>query len=369
MKRATVVIGANYGDEGKGRTVDFLASQLTGSKAVVRFNGGAQAGHTVTAPEGRHVFSHLASGSFVGAKTYLAKHYVCNPILFWKEIREFKGPDPIIAADPRCFITTPYDILVNQFIEDMRGDKRHGSVGVGFGETIERNNFPAFRLWKSDIKDRDALRQKVKNIRDNWLPFRLRKLGAGAPPPKTDTRMSDKMVDGFVDATLEFNKRVPSAGVEFIERDSIIFEGAQGLCLDQTSGEFPHVTRSNTGLTNVLPMAKALALELDVIYATRSYLTRHGAGPLPSEYVPNPPIVDKTNIDQPYQGTIRFGRLDVVELAKRIAADVKLGGRLIRSASLAVSCVDQMDFVPKVPDVPLRLASYGPARSDTNLAV
>jgi len=76
------------------------------------------------------------------------------------------------------------------------------------------------------------------------------------------------------------------------------------LALDMNSKNFPHVTRSSTGLTNVLPIARVLSLDLDIIYVTRSYLTKHGAGPLPGEYVPDPPIVDETNTNHPYQGPL-----------------------------------------------------------------
>src|SRR5258708_6994888 len=108
MKRATVVIGANYGDEGKGKMVDYLVSQITNEKVVVRFNGGAQAGHTVMLPDGkRHIFSHFGSGTLANAQTYLAKHFVCNPILFWKEYRQLSelSITPKVAVDPRCFVT------------------------------------------------------------------------------------------------------------------------------------------------------------------------------------------------------------------------------------------------------------------------
>ena len=83
---AKAVIGANYGDEGKGLMTDYHAAPAGTAGIVVRFNGGAQAGHTVTTPEGaRHVFSHFGSGSLVGAATFLSRHVVCHPTLFFKE--------------------------------------------------------------------------------------------------------------------------------------------------------------------------------------------------------------------------------------------------------------------------------------------
>ena len=90
--QGSVVIGANYGDEGKGLMTDFLCRQHS-ADLVVRFNGGAQAGHTVVTPEGeRHVFHHIGSGYFAGVPTYLSKFFVSNPVLFKQEYQELRIP-------------------------------------------------------------------------------------------------------------------------------------------------------------------------------------------------------------------------------------------------------------------------------------
>lgn len=369
MKRATVVIGANYGDEGKGRMVDWLAAQTGTTATVVRFNGGAQAGHTVVTPDGRrHVFSHLGSGSFCGARTFLAKHFVCNPILFWTEIRDFEkvhDAAPMIAADPRCLITTPYDIIINQALEDQRGAGRHGSVGVGFGETIERNAFPAFQLAKSSLGDPKAAAQTVRNIRDRYLPQRLRQLGLD-PVPRTDKRLDDGMLTGFLKAAQAFDDEVPSAGLEYLQKTPLIFEGAQGLALDMTHGVFPNVTRSNTGLTNVIPIAKRLGLQLDVVYMSRTYATRHGAGPLPGECTPPTAIWDETNTPHAYQGTLRFAPLDPAGLKHRIGVDLKAAAGLVRTAEVAATCADHafgsLDTLMALPFIRTSWVASGPVR-------
>ncbi len=87
-KTAQVVIGAQFGDEGKGRLIDHYATLAGGDSIVIRFNGGAQAGHTVVTPEGqRHIFSHVGSGAFAGAATFLSRFFVANPILLLKEMK------------------------------------------------------------------------------------------------------------------------------------------------------------------------------------------------------------------------------------------------------------------------------------------
>lgn len=368
MKRATVVIGANYGDEGKGLIVDYLASK-TPNAVVVRFNGGAQAGHTVVTPDGeRHVFHHLGAGTFAGAHTYLAKHFVLNPLLFWKEINELSlGVTARIrvGADPRCFVSTPYDMMINQRLEDKRGAERHGSVGVGFGETIERNQYPAFRLYKDDLKDVGKVRNKLKLIRDVWIPQRCHKLGIDVVE---DAALRDELLDEIVKSFTAFNKAVYTAGAEFLDGRNVIFEGAQGLALDMDGPNFPHVTRSNTGLTNVVPLAAACNLGLDVIYVTRPYLTKHGAGPLPGECEPWASIKDDTNLPHPFQGVMRYAKLDVTGMLMRIRNDIKLlpGGN---RHCIAMTCMDHMDVPNGYGDIlttrfgkDVRYKSDGPTR-------
>lgn len=112
-----IVIGANFGDEGKGLMTDTFASQYE-SCLVVRCNGGSQAGHTVITPEGnRHVFKHFGSGTLAGAHTLLSQDFIINPIVFRTEREELVsqfGIAPVVYADDRAIITTPFDMLLNQ---------------------------------------------------------------------------------------------------------------------------------------------------------------------------------------------------------------------------------------------------------------
>src|SRR5512139_3851165 len=113
--RATAVIGMNYGDEGKGHMVNYLSDSHT---LNIRFNGGAQASHAVFLADGRsHIFHHFGSGSLRGARTLLASHFIVNPIIFVWELKELipKAPMREVFVDPRCRVTTPYDMTVNEF--------------------------------------------------------------------------------------------------------------------------------------------------------------------------------------------------------------------------------------------------------------
>lgn len=353
MRTAKVVIGANYGDEGKGLMTDFFSAQGDNS-LVVRFNGGCQAGHTVTTPDGRrHVFAHFGAGTFAGAATYLSRHFAVNPALYQKERAKLLllvGRTPRLYVDERAPVTTFFDMLLNQLVEDFRGAKRHGSCGMGFGETIGRHEAGAHSLVARDLLDVQALRRKLNQIRDVYLPARLKVLGLPDFGQHHELCTTDVLVDAFIEVSQDFLADVVlvrGAASAFVGVDNLVFEGAQGLLLDQNRGAFPYVTRSNTGIANALEVAREAGLaQLDVTYVTRAYLTRHGAGPLANELPDRPYIgvVDLTNQPNPYQGTLRFAYLDHDQLAQAIRTDLAdaAGAGVNVRASLAVSCLDQV---------------------------
>lgn len=353
VKKANVVVGANYGDEGKGLMTDFFAAQGDNS-LVIRFNGGCQAGHTVATPDGRrHVFAHFGSGTFAGAATYLSRHFAVNPVLYRKErmkLLPLVGTLPKILVDERAPVTTFFDMLVNQLVEEHRGANRHGSCGLGYGETIGRHEDRKFALVAKDLLDPQGLRTKLEQIRDVHLPARCWDLGVSTFGQHHALCTSDVLIDAFLEATQEFLAEVilvRTAGSALVGFDNLVFEGAQGLLLDQDRGAFPHVTRSNTGIMNALEVAREAGVDaLAVSYATRAYLTRHGAGPMAHELpgLPYANVVDLTNQPNAYQGTLRFAYLDHDRLAQTIRIDLAdvAGSGIAVTAKLAVSCLDQV---------------------------
>lgn len=351
MKSAKVVVGTGFGDEGKGHLVDYFASEFGKDCTVVRFNGGAQAGHTVVSPDGkRHIFHHFSSGTLTGAKTYLSKFFVVNPILFRKEFDTLQklGISPITYADQCCLVTTPYDMIINQILETNRGYKRYGSCGLGFNETVERSMFPEFRIDIKMLFNTSLLLDILKEIVTCYLPKRLQKLGiVDIPKFFMDVLMSPTMVENYFDDIRFFTYNIGRVDeVLLMAEDNVIFEGAQGLLLDQDHLYFPHVTRSKTGISNVLELIKDTDIDfLDIIYITRPYATRHGAGPFPHEInkLPRVSIVDKTNIDHEFQGSLRYGLLDLDTLYTSIIADTCKIDSVPYSINLAINCMDQMD--------------------------
>ena len=350
---AVAIIGAAYGDEGKGLLTGAFAAHTGPDTLVVRFNGGAQAGHTVTLADGRgdgkrHVFHHVGSGSFAGAATYLSRFFVANPILLRTELAELAalGVHPKIAIDPDAPVTLPFDMMINQIVERFRGNARHGSCGMGIGETVERGLNPQFALAAKDLGDVTALRALLARVKTDWVPVRLARLGVASLTEEDHELLdSSAIANQWLADVAAFRDAVAVMPPPRVRH--IVFEGAQGLLLDQDRGAFPYVTRSNTGLKNVIPLARDFGVEhLDIVYATRAYTTRHGAGPLAHELPekPYPGIVDATNIANPWQGTLRFGTLYLDLLARTIGDDLSdLGSpAFTASTQLAVTCLDQV---------------------------
>lgn len=349
MKKAHAVIGSGYGDEGKGLMTDYLAARGE-VPSVVRTNGGAQAGHTVQTPDGRrHVFHHISSGSLAGAATHLSRFFVSNPVFFMRERQAVMalGGNGSVTVDPRGIITTPYDMMINQVIERARGTARHGSCGMGFGEAIERSLRPEFSMTFNDFaKGAAHIEDIIGRIRREWAPFRLAQLGLVEEARQfADMLLSEDLVQGFIaDCAAFWNSAAPLPDARI--PDGVVFEGAQGLLLDQDYGAFPHVTRSNTGLKNMLAVAAEAGIGgLDVTYMTRAYATRHGAGPFAHEDADTSwlAMVDPTNEPNDWQGAIRTAPLDLDAVSAAIRHDLGHASPDVEvSATIGISCVDQI---------------------------
>jgi adenylosuccinate synthase len=341
--KTDVVIGAAYGDEGKGRTVCDLASP---ESVVVRYNGGAQAGHTVEYGGDRHVFSHFGSATLKGCETILAREFVCHPRLFNQEWQELSTHEPRVLVDRNCRVSTIFDVLINLMAERARGSDRHGSVGVGFGETIARSeeNFGLTAGELATLSDCE-LRKRLRAIRDQWLPKRCVDLGVDHEDPLiggrfAETLRSPQTIEHYLDECREFRARI-RIGEPVFDADHLIFEGAQGLMLDMEIGCFPHVTRSHCGLKYLRQLSDRY---LQVHFITRAYTTRHGAGPLPEELpeLPYPKVKDATNIYNESQEGLRFSYLNLDTLDYAIAADFATNGDAQMRLQGVMTCLDQV---------------------------
>jgi adenylosuccinate synthase len=335
MKHIKVVIGSNYGDECKGLATNYFSSNSDGKCLNVLFNGGSQRGHTVDLKNGwRHVFHHFGSGTFSGATTYFDKNFMVYPAEF---VREYIT----LPVRPRCFaskdcrVTTPYDAFINWIVEDSRGDSRHGSCGYGVWETQKRyedGNY-SFRLSKLFSMRDEEIFEYLTDIANVYLPNRLKYYGIYRIPDEYKVLISsERLRHHFLQDIREMQSVVEIADFQHIAEafDTIVFEGAQGLALDENNKKsYPHVTASDTTSQNPLKLIKELqcSCDIEVCYITRSYFTRHGAGEFPTECDKdkiNPLIEDATNIDNKYQKSIRYGYFDKKEFMSRVNSDRSL---------------------------------------------
>lgn len=342
--KAIAVIGAAFGDEGKGRLTHVFAAQAKGPAVVVRYNGGPQAGHTVIRDDGvGHIFHHYGAGTLDAAATYLSKYFICNPLLWIGEQKDLgQYVEPRLYVDPASPITTPYDMLINRESERARGVKRHGSCGYGVNETVVRlldGKFPLF-AWHLERKD---FVDRVKAIRDDYLPKRMETLRLIPSENMREACDSKRLWDEFIDSAIQFHKvAIPMIASELPRFETIIFEGSQGLCLAEDFRFFPHVTRSRTGLPNIVEICEQAGIaDIEAVYVTRAYTTRHGRGPFPTE-VPGLAYDDPTNVENEWQGAMRFGHLDIDLVQEAVRGDMKKCGHLKVRCSLAITCMDQI---------------------------
>lgn len=326
MSRHVGVIGLSFGDEGKGATVDHLAT--TGVyKNVIRFSGGAQAAHHVVhEPTGKvHRFSQFGSGTFRGLDTVLSEYMMVDPLRLVSEANALKNgfginhPLDLVFIDERALVTTPYHCFANRAAEVKRGQDAHGSCGVGVGETMRMSLlFPDDAIRIGDLRDPKTLRAKLEILHDRyqsseaissiWNPSTESAFGrfANEVPSVDDlmTAYSGMDVLNVIDQTdMDW----------FLNHERCIFEGSQGVLLDEWYGFHPHTTWSTTTFENVDKLLAASGVESASTYrlgALRSYTTRHGAGPFPTECARGFP--EPHNGPGVYQGAWREGVFDAV---------------------------------------------------------
>ncbi len=339
-----VVIGKNFGDEGKGLATDYFAmlAQREGSSClVIRHNGGAQAGHTVDFPDKRFVFHQLSSGSFRGADTYWAEPFLPDLYKLRGEINDFRKLSdfvPKIYGNENCRCGYIDDVLINMALERSRGDSRHGSCGMGINEAVKRSEYPQFRLTLGEVcrMSAQSLYKRLQEIRGEYLNLRLEKLGLSL---NNCGEYGELLQNPNVLYNVSEEMCRASEGIKVCRDDiaksyeQVIFEGAQGLLLDQNYRAFaPHLTTSDTGIKNPMEfMCRNFPKEVpEIVYISRTYVTRHGAGPLPREGEFDHAqlgIDDKTNIFNEWQGQLRYApHGDFQEFIAPIKADLSKNG-------------------------------------------
>jgi adenylosuccinate synthase len=384
-KKIDIVLGALFGDEGKGQTVHSLSTPGT---LVVRFSGGHQVGHTVVTEDGKeHIFCQFGSGTFKGASTHISEYCTIYPTSMKREFDELRQKIDIksvlqkYTVSPLTMITTPYDVLYNHIIHKGQTEK-HGSVGVGFGTTIQRNE-DHYTLYAADLLSPFIREEKLKQIK-NYYYNKLKITNSVFNSLNNETfnqnihsgilsafeSKIDELMDDFNKSIEWFIKNIIVYEPTFVinHPKHVVFEGSQGIQLDQKLGVFPHVTRSNTTALNAMEWMKNRLLtrkstkydeevigsvNIRVHYVTRAYMTRHGNGPFPND-TPHTNLIKDATLSNPpsfFQGEMKTAPMDFQLLKNSILYNQSIMQRYINfldyNENLVVTCCDQIEKLDK----------------------
>lgn len=320
-----LVLGLGFGDESKGKTTDVLCREATGPAVVIRFSGGPQAGHNVVTPDGRHhTFRQFGAGTFAGASTYLSRHMLVNPITLEREaaalyLKGVRDPLELLFVDREALVTSIYHVAANRLAETLRGKDRHGSCGMGIGECIEDSlEYPKMALKIGDLEDKSILRKKLAFSRGLKLS---RFADFDLPHDDPDwAAILDPDVEHQVERYHALSQQFPIVDRDWMRHlvgqpGNLVFEGAQGVLLDQDYGFHPHTTWSKTTFENALELLDEAGFDSAQarrIGVTRAYATRHGAGPLPTEDTSGMYAGDRDNVTNEFQEGFRVGAFDAV---------------------------------------------------------
>lgn len=342
-----VVIGANYGDEGKGLATDYFTQKAKGPVLNVLYNGGPQRGHTVEHRNGlRHIFHHFGSGFFSGASTYFDENFLVDPIKFNIEHCELLDQakyftdmteeeaieNSICFCHPNCRVITPWDAMANQILQ-----KGNNTCGCGIWQTIQRySNAPFATTFKgmSDMDDPE-LNQYLRSI--SWyMLYQIAKTYDGSPMAQInkllgeykDVWFNDQLYTNFIYDIRQMASRVIFTSFRDITEgvDTIIFEGGQGLAIGEQNGASlcHESTPSNTGSLIPISLCDGISDDAEICYVTRTYVTRHGDGYLEQECSKTDLFlkdIDITNQSNKFQGDLRYGHFNSEIVYGRINQD------------------------------------------------
>jgi adenylosuccinate synthase len=329
MSKHKIVVGLGFGDEGKGTIVDHLTSRGE-YDFVVRFSGGPQAAHNVVTDDGlHHTFSQFGAGTFNGVPTILTRHMLVNPTQMEYEAQALSEKidfDPFskLIISENSLLITPWHMAFNQLQEIRRGEGRHGSCGQGIGVTQKfALDYPDLALRMKDLfLDRDSFVAKASIVQEllkaeygKWTKDEFMSMNGYS---RTDLVRTPGNVHGVFEYFMKDHNPLilPDEEIEELLYDSnCVWEGSQGVLLDEWKGFHPYTTWSTTTPHTALHILNDIGVnteeDVEVIGVTRTYHTRHGAGPFPSE---DPKLLEEFpeahNGEGKFQGGWRVGALD-----------------------------------------------------------
>jgi len=356
---AVLIADLGYGDAGKGSIVDYLA-RSGGVHTVVRYNGGAQAAHNVITPDCRHhTFAQFGSATFIpGVRTHLSRFMLLHPLAMLAEERHLsslgiKDAFARLSVDRRALLITPFQQSANRIREQSRGDERHGSCGMGIGETqSDWLTYGEDVLFAGDLSQRSLLVKKLRFLQQAKLA-QLESSLAHFPAQKWAAEDRQVLLDpAFVETAADlyhhFGSLVNLVDDAYLssllrQRGTTVFEGAQGVLLDEWWGFYPYNSWSTLTYKNADQLLDEQDFSGQVLKLglMRAYATRHGPGPFVSEdHQLTQALPDAHNCNNPWQRGFRAGWLDLVALRYALKVCGKIDG-------LVISHLDRWEQIPQ----------------------
>ena len=269
------VIGLQWGDEGKGKIVDYLSEKFD---LVARYQGGNNAGHTVIVEDVTYKLNLIPSGVIRGKVCFLGQGIVLDPDHFLKEYQQIceKISNPNIYLSSNIPLILPYHKQLDKINESiLTGEDKIGTTAKGIGPAYQdKVGRKSIKLY--DLKSLDKIKEKLESIKKFYDPV----LNAYQEEAIN--------IDQYLTILDSFYKEVGSLIVDnsFIKKNfnqqNILFEGAQGALLDLDHGSYPFVTSSNTISSNIM-IGSGLQVDYQTVGIFKAYATRVGNGPFPSE--------------------------------------------------------------------------------------
>lgn len=343
MKKARIVIGANYGDEGKGTVVAHYTKHSEGTVLNVLTNGGAQRGHSILTKDGSMTFHHFGSGTYHGADNFYSRFFILNPMQFVNEYNELITKPKKIYRDINCRWSTPYDSMANMLMERAKG--RHASCGMGIWNTIKRCRSMITPLFDEFITAEFSSKISYLNLVKEYYEKEIT-----IPTDFKSVWDSEILKEHFINDCLFMAKLTIPMNLNQLDYDNLIFENGQGLLLCDTGKDTYDTTPSNTGILYSLELIKDMKdIDVTTHYVTRPYLTRHGDGHIfdssERKDLSKDVLADRTNVYNEFQGDFRYGKLDICGLNYRILRDsiIAITKGIDIKLELDVTHCDEMD--------------------------
>ncbi len=278
----TVVVGTQWGDEGKGKIVDLLSDR---ADYVVRFQGGNNAGHTMVV-DGQEIISHLVPSGIIQNKVcFIGNGVVVDPHVLLEEIDYLDSKDidvssKMLKVSDRAHIIMPYHKSIDQAREIKKGDAKIGTTGRGIGPCYE-DKATRRGIRFSDLLDKDLFAQKVRTIMEEKNFYLEHYFKTETLDPEVVINeffeIRDRLLPYIADVSVTLNKGMDDG-------KQILFEGAQGTHLDIEHGTYPFVTSSSTVSANAACGSGVGPGKLnEVMGIVKAYTTRVGSGPFPTE--------------------------------------------------------------------------------------